>query len=197
MRTALRLIAGAALVAAVDGCQKTESPVGVKSVVLDLTVVEQQAQGEDESLTTWLAFRTYGGDTASLLVEMLVKPLPEDSAAVFTEGTFFAAKRSPKLLKDIGRVLRAANADDIIAKASKTDEVPYRAAISGENLSRNPQTGYFVMRPAGGWLTTKVFIGPKNSEFNINIDTEGLKLEINPVGAEFGNGVLAELAKVL
>jgi hypothetical protein len=119
--------------------------------------------------------------------------LPMGSA----EGSFLAVSgsESPVLLEDLKKAL---DAKEFPRNISRIKELPFNAAILGEQQSRDASGGY-SNRPKGDWTLLKLFLpkGGDDGEVFLNINPVIGKAEFSIKDSDYGNYLLEQLAKVL
>jgi hypothetical protein len=153
-----------------------------------------------EGSSKWLATYTSGGRTAKFKIELgpgtLVdeKPIRIESG----KGRFLAVPGS-----DAGALLialkQALEAKKLPSKARRVDALPFDFVNFGENLSHAPQGGGFSDNPPGNWTSLKIFVGegPTEGEFFLNLNPVTRKGEFSIKDPDYGDDVIAQLAKVL
>ena len=99
------------------------------------------------------------------------------------------------LLEDLKKAL---DAKEFPQKVSRIKELPFNAAIIGEQQSRDAAGGY-SNRPKGDWTLLKLFLpkGGDDGEVFLNINPVMGKAEFSIKDSDYGNYVLEQLAKVL
>jgi hypothetical protein len=68
--------------------------------------------------------------------------------------------------------------------------------ILGDHQSRS-SSGSFSHNPGGNWIATKIFLAGDQAEVYLNLNPELHQAEFSIKDADYGDAVLAELAKVL
>lgn len=105
--------------------------------------------------------------------------LPGSDAAVF--------------VADLARALQARKAP---SNVKRVDALAFDYVILGENQSRS-RDGGFSDSPKGDWTATKIFLGDDQGEVFLNLNPTSKKAEFSIKDSEYGDFVVAELAKVL
>jgi len=113
------------------------------------------------------------------------------------EGRFApeAGSDSSVLLADLGKALQAR----VQPRATPIrTRVPFTFANIGENLSQTAGGGFGTM-PPGNWTAIKIFLGEGDQEGEVflNLNPKIGKGQFSMKDPEYGDLVLAELAKVL
>jgi hypothetical protein len=113
------------------------------------------------------------------------------------EGRILAETGSENsvLLADLKKALEA---KEFPKKIQRVNSLPFTFANLGEKMSQ-AKGGGFNAAPLGNWTATKVFFGEgeEESEVFLNIDPVGQKGQFSIKDADYGDMVLAQLAKVL
>jgi hypothetical protein len=105
------------------------------------------------------------------------------------------ASDSSFLLVDLQKALRAKGQH---APAPKKTPISFAYANIGENLSQ-ASGGGFSVKPAGNWTAIKLFLGEgdQEGELFLNINSKTGTGQFSMKDADYGDLVLAELARVL
>jgi len=100
------------------------------------------------------------------------------------------------LLVDLGKALEAKKPP---GKVVRVAQLPFAYVRIGENQSQVPNNGGFNSEPRGNWTPTKIFIGEGHQEcqFFLNFNPIIRKGQFSIKDEEYGDEVLAQLAKVL
>jgi hypothetical protein len=178
--------------------QKSEKPYVVNNSSLGFDIQPIPSEG---SKKVWLATYTAWGTTAKFRMEFdSAKPIDDKDARKFDiqsgEGRFIAEAGSDAriMLADLQRVL---GAKVFPRKSSKVKSLPFTFVSFGSNESRSPDGG-FSYEPAGGWTPMKIFIGENDEgQVFLNINPDLGKGEFSIKDSDYGNFVLAQLARVL
>jgi hypothetical protein len=128
------------------------------------------------------------------------KPIDDKDSREFDirsgEGRFIAeAGSDPRImLAELQRVLEA---KVFPRKIPRVKSLPFTFVSFAPNESRSPDGGFSV-KTAGGWTPMKIFIGKEDEgEVYLNINPVLRKGEFSIKDSDYGNFVLAQLARVL
>jgi hypothetical protein len=167
------------------------------SVTFDL----EPAEGGNGS-QQWNASYVSGGKMARFRIELgPAEDHPAKTAQDFSvktgEGKFVAVPDSDAslLLADLQKALQA---NALPKHVSRIASLRFTFAIFGDNCSRAPGGG-FNRKPSGDWTAMKIFFGEgdQESEVFLNLNPKTRKGEFSMKDPDYGNLVLAQLAKVL
>ena len=148
----------------------------------------------------WIATYTSQGKTARFRIEL--GPASDskdeyDSPIKFGNGRFVAEAGSDAsvLLADLQRALEAKM---LPKRTPRSTSLSFTFASLGENLSQAPRGG-FNDKPPGNWTGMKIFIGEGDHEAEVflNINPKIRKGQFSIKDPDYGDLLLAELAKVL
>ncbi len=145
----------------------------------------------------WVASYATAGKVARFRIEL--GPTKADSDKKFPissgSGRFLREPGSDPsiLLADLKKALEAKTVPN---KVKRIASLPFEFAILGENQSRSREGG-FSDKPPGGWMAMKIFLAGGEGEVFLNLNTLANKAEFSIKDADYGDIVLAELAKVL
>jgi hypothetical protein len=195
---------GATLLLGLVTCSaKSSKPSGVLaepygpaegSVAFDLRPIDNKSGRRQ-----WSATYSSMGKTAKFRIEIDPSHAgdAEDKAlhVSFGKGRFLPEPGSDAsaLLVDLKRALEA---KAIPSKIDRVDALPFESAILGENQSRSPDGG-FSSKPSGDWIAMKIFLAKGEGEVFLNLNPVANKGEFCIKDPDYGDIVLAELAKVL
>jgi len=116
----------------------------------------------------------------------------------FGEGEFLAVdgSDSTELLADLKKALESKRAPSKVARVS---ELPFEYAVFGKKMSQSPSDGGFNVKPPGNWTAMKIFIGEGENEceFFLNFNPSLKKGQFSMKDPDYGDDVIAQLAKVL
>ncbi len=167
------------------------------SVTFDLKPVHGESGGQE-----WIAVYTSQGKTAKCRIELgLAEDHPAKSVHDFGfksgEGRFVAEADSDSsvLLAELQKALEAKT----LAKAApRSSTLRFTFANLGEHLSRASGGGFNAI-PAGDWTAMKIFLGEgeQEAEVFLNINPRIGRGQFSMKDPDYGDLVLAELAKVL
>ena len=158
-------------------------------------------EGVDGSLQL-MATYTSQGKTAKFRIEFgpaktLQAKDPEDFPVKVGQGRFVAEPGSDAsvLLADLKKALEAKVLPNGVQRLRS---LPFTFVNLGDNLSQAPGGG-FNETPRGNWTAIKIFIGEgeKEGEVFLNLNRVIRKGQFSIKDPEYGDLVLAELAKVL
>jgi hypothetical protein len=156
----------------------------------------------DGSGQHWLATYISKGKTAKFRIELGVpKPLNDKESRDFDvqqgEGKFVSVPGSDAsvLLADLKNALEAKR---FPAKIQRAGDLPFVFVSFGQNESQDASGG-FNAQPPGHWTPIKLFIGEGEQEGQVflNLNPVIKKGQFSIKDAEYGNIVLAYLARVL
>ena len=139
-----------------------------------------------------------GGKTARFRIEWRQSgPVSSDIPIAAADGRFVAVEGSDNsaLLNDLKKALEA---KDIPQKVSRVKEIPFDAVRLGDHQSRDASGGYHD-NPPGDWVLLKLFLpkGGDNGEVFLNVNPVLGKAEFSIKDEEYGDYLVAQLAKVL
>lgn len=185
------------VLATLAGCSRREGKLkDVKAEpasVLDEAVSLNLRPVENKTSPLWIATYQSGGKTAKFGVE-LGPGHKVDEFASAGNGRFLREPGSDPtvLLADLKKALDAKTIPTEIAKA---DSIPFEYVVLGRNQSRWSDGG-FSSNPPGDWTSMKIFLAKGEGEVFFNISPGTKKAEFSIKDSDYGDIVLAELAKV-
>ena len=147
----------------------------------------------------WIAMYSSGGKVAKFRIEFgPAKRLGgADVDLAWGEGRFVseAGSDATALLADLQKALEAKR---IPRNVRRVTTLPFDFVILGTNQSRDADGG-FSSNPSGNWTAMKIFLGENKSECEVflNLNAAIRKGEFSIKDADYGNLLLAQLAKVL
>jgi hypothetical protein len=150
----------------------------------------------------WIGTYSSEGKTSRFRIELGPAKLSQakdskDFSIKFGEGKFVGEPGSDAgvFLANLGRALEATV---IPTKTPRLKNLPFTFVSLGENMSR-ASNGGFNENPPGNWTAMKIFLGEgdKECEVFLNVNPAIGKGEFSIKDPDYGNLVLAELAKVL
>jgi hypothetical protein len=166
-----------------------------QSVGFDIQPVPIESPG-----TAWLATYTAKGKTAKFRIEFRKKTaINEKDLPDFDieegDGKIISEPGSDAqfMLVELQRVLEAKK---FPAKIQRAESLPFTFISLGRNESRYPD-GSFGAKPPGNWTPAKLFIGGDEGEVFLNINPVLRKGEFSIKDPDYGDFVLAQLARVL
>jgi len=137
---------------------------------------------------------SYGADEKFIISLRLGHPSPKEMFT-FSKGSIshVAGSNSREFLKKLAVAL---GAKEVPRPTKRVKTLTFDTAILGTNQTRI-EGGGFSGRPAGNWITTKIFLAGGNGEVYLDIDPVSGVGEFSLKDEEYGNIVLRELASVL
>jgi hypothetical protein len=196
---------GLIVLAALAGCNRHQSAAAqVEPYIADEASVgfDLEALPVAEGPQQWIATYTSQGKTARFRIEL---GPARGSAPTNIQGLTFksgsgkflpeAGSDASVLLADLQKALQA----KILPKSSPAkSSVSFEFVNLGENLSQGPGGG-FNENPIGNWTTMKLFFGEgdQESEVFLNLNPKSKKGQFSIKDSDYGDLVLAALAKVL
>jgi hypothetical protein len=190
----------ATLLLLLTGCSRGERRSSVadtyipdaSSVAFDIEPIKGSSGSQQ-----WTATYTSQGKTAHFRIELGVSHPSKDSSIKSGEGRFVAEAGSDAsaLLADLQKALEAKN---LPKSSGRIANLPFEYANLGDNLSQ-ASGGGFGTKPPGNWTAMKIFIGEgeHEGEMFLNINSTIKKGQFSIKDPDYGDLVLAELAKVL
>jgi len=195
----------AALFVCVAACSpKSSRPENLKaepwgetsdSVGFDLKPVDNRSGPRQ-----WIATYSAKGKTAKFRIELGPNHAGDDEDkslhVSFGKGRFLPEPGSDAsiFLIDLKKALEAKT---IPNKVERAPSLPFEFAILGEHQSRSADGG-FSDEPPGDWTAMKIFLGEGEGEGEVflNLNPVANKGEFSMKDADYGDIVLAELAKI-
>jgi len=160
-----------------------------EAVVVDLT-----STGSETGSPHWLATYRAGGKIAKLGIE-LGPDHAVDQFASTGDGRFLRERNSdPSIF--LADLKKALDAKTVPTKITKVDSLPFKFVVLGRNQSRS-SSGGFSSNPPGDWTAMKLFLANGEGEVFFNLSPTAKKAEFSIKDSDYGDIVLAELAKVL
>jgi hypothetical protein len=144
-----------------------------------------------------LASYTSGGKTARFRIELgPAKTLNEkDFSTSFGSGKFLPEPGSdPEVF--LATLAKALEAKKIPKDAHRVAVLQFDYVMLGQNQSRS-RDGGFSNSPRGSWTAMKIFLGEDEGEVFLNFNPALGKAEFSIKDSDYGDFVIAELAKVL
>lgn len=147
--------------------------------------------------TQWLVTHTSGSRIARFRIELegakesSTKPV----TIAFGRGRFVAVEGSDNiaLIEQLADALEAKNAP---TKAARVKSVPFEYAAIGKNLYRQADGGLSGDR-RGNWSALKLFLRNGEAEVFLNLNPVLHKGEFSLKDPDYGDSLIAEMAKVL
>ena len=180
--------------------QEKEKP----SPILEPYVADSGSVGFDieshtssDGVASWLCTYSAQGKTARFIVQFGSSTRSKSDVPVaFGKGKFIAVPGSDASLL-LQALKSSLEAKKLPTDHPRTDSVPFTYATLGENMSRDANG--FGDKP-GNWTAMKLFFnddGDNESEVFFNFNPVIKKAEFSIKDSDYGDLVLAELAKVL
>jgi hypothetical protein len=201
---AARMLLGMALVVSLGACSRNSGkPSDIKgegsgpyegAIAFELTPVDK-ASGPRQ----WLGSYTSAGRIAKFRIELGPSHSGDgDDKALrvsFGKGRFLSEPGSDAsvFLVDLKKALEAKTVPN---KVKRVASLPFEFVILGENQSRTPDGG-FNAKPPGDWMAMKIFLASGEGEVFLNLNLARDEAEFSIKDVDYGDVVLAELAKVL
>jgi hypothetical protein len=204
MSRATRVFFGVALLAGLAACSRDSgksSAVKVEpsapyqgAVAFELTPV-----GSAFGSRQWMATYAASGRTAKFRIELGPGHSGdnEDRAlgVSFGKGRFLSEPDSDAsiFLVDLKKALEAKT---VPQKVVRVASLPFEFVILGEKQSRTPDGG-FNTEPPGDWMAMKIFLAGGEGEVFLNLNPVANRAEFSIKDSDYGDVVLAELARIL
>ena len=150
---------------------------------------------ESSDSQRWSAKYKEGGKVSHFHIELAHDRRSGDYGMTFGKGRFIAERDSDAsvFLAKLKNVLEAKNLPKNVTRA---DSLPFEFVTLGEKMSRSA-TGSFSDEPQGNWSAFKIFLRNGEAEVYMNLNPAIGKGEFSIKDSDYGDAVLAELAKVL
>lgn len=151
----------------------------------------------------WIGTYSSQGKTARFRIELgPQKPFEQDEKEILPvmtgAGQFVAEQDSDSsaLLMDLQKAVQA---KEFPKHVQKVKALPFKYLNFGANLSHAPAGGGMFADPPGTWTSMKIFLGTNEREADLflNINPVIKKGEFSIKDPEYGDQVLAQLAKIL
>ena len=161
-----------------------------------------ESQPAENASQQWLATYTANGKTAKFRIELgPAKSFKDKDSKGFDiesgQGRFLAVPGSDAsvLLADLKKALEAKT---LPPHPKRLNTLPFTFVTFGENQSQSPGGG-FNSNPAGHWTPMKIFIGvgKQEGEVFVNLNPVMKKGQFSIKDQDYGDIVLAQLARVL
>lgn len=144
---------------------------------------------------SWLATYQADSKTARFVIELDESRKPVDQFVTFGKGRLIAESGSdPSSL--LAALAKALEAKKIPKKTTRVASLPFEFASFGNNVPRFAD-GSFGPDGKGNWMVMKIFLHGGEGEVYLNLNPVIGKGEFSMKDPEYGDIVLAELAKVL
>jgi hypothetical protein len=162
------------------------------SVQFDIRPLESKA-----GAAQWAAAYSAGGKTAKFRIELgVTTPAKETGFPMsFGKGRLLSEPGSDAsiFLLDLRKALEAKT---IPTKVGKVASLPFEFVILGKEQLRSSDSS-FSGNPAGEWVNMKIFLANDEGEVFLNLNPSSNKGEFSIKDVDYGDVVIAELAKVL
>ncbi len=146
------------------------------------------------------AIHTAEGKTAKFRIELGPATPSEAKDTKDFRFSFGAGRFASETGSDptvfLAELKKALEAKSLPKNVQKVPSVQFDFAVLGENQSRGKDGG-FSDHPRGNWTTIKIFLAHGEGEVFLNINPKLGKGEFAIKDSDYGDIVLAELAKVL
>jgi hypothetical protein len=197
-----RAFCGAALLVSLVSCSpKSSTPSGRVAKPYDDAEGSVQFDIKPVSLKSgpiqWAATYSAGGKTAKFRIELgPSEPVKDKQLPLsFGKGRFLSEPSSDAsvFLADLKKALEAKT---VPSRVEKVSSLPFEFVILGKNQLRSSD-GSFSETPRGEWVDMKIFLANGEGEVFLNLNTTTNKGEFSIKDVDYGDVVIAELAKVL
>lgn len=149
-----------------------------------------------EGARRWLATYTdTAGDTTKFDVELGEAKADQSSVLLSSGKGQFLPEAGSDPLPLLTSLKSALQAKRIPQRVEKADALPFTFALLGTNLTRSDD-GSFASTPKGNWTNTKIFLANDQAEVYFNYNPVLHKAEFSIKDPDYGDKVLAELAKI-
>ena len=200
--TLLRAFCGAILLMSLASCSpKSSTPSASVAKPNDDTegsvVFDIKPANIKSGAIQWVAAYSAGGKTAKFRIE-LGPSEPNKNTDIpisFGKGRFLTEPGSDAsiFLADLKKALEAKT---IPSKVEKVASLPFEFVILGKGQLR-PSDGGFSGNLPGEWVNMKIFLANGEGEVYLNLNPIVKKGEFSIKDVDYGDVVIAELAKVL
>lgn len=169
----------------VETYSPADGAVGMEILRMGTTGTEQR----------WLTTYTDGARTTRFTVELEPAATSGDPGAPSLGKGKFVSEPGSDPLPLLESLKKALNAKHLPGTIQKSDELAFSYLLVGEHQSRLP-SGSFRTSPGGDWQVMKIFLANDRAQVYFNLNPVIHKAEFLIKDAEYGDTVLAELAKV-
>jgi len=201
---AVSLIAIAALTSACNRFAETQERVISESyreapgaVAFDIVPIDRE-KGTSQWAATYTASRRTARFRIEFGPERIIEAKGKNDFSFSTgKGRFVSDPDSDSSVL-IAELKKALEATKLPKRVKKTASLPFTFVNIGEHLSQ-AEDGGFNVDPPGNWKAIKLFIGEGKQECQVfvNLNPTIRKGQFSIKDPEYGNMVLAELARVL
>lgn len=192
------LLAGSLLLVCLTGCQKSATQPTSTTVPAETYFTDPESLAFDISTIRpdqeFIATYASGGKTARFWIQLdPAVPSPNANFAV-AKGRFLPEKGSDAgvILADLAKVLEATK---IPKNATRAESVSFEYVILSEKQSKTKESG-FSDTPPGNWVLLKLFFGNDEGEVYLNLNSVLQKGEFSIKDSDYGNYLIAQMAKV-
>jgi hypothetical protein len=145
----------------------------------------------------WVATYAAGGKIAKFRIELGPSKADGDKKFPISSGSGrFVREPGSDPNVFLADLKKALEAKTVPSKVEKVVSLPFEFVILGENQSRSSDGG-FSDKPPGDWMAMKIFLAGGEGEVFLNLNPVTNKAEFSIKDADYGDVVLAELAKIL
>jgi hypothetical protein len=174
----------------------------VETYIPDANSVVFDIEAAPGSSTAWIGTYSSQGKIARFRFELgpakstdyPIKDFPVTSG----KGRFISVTGSDAsvLLSDLKKALEARK---LPTKITRVAELPFAYVTLGEHQSQASSDGGFRDKPRGNWTLAKIFIGEgeQECEFFLNLNPVIKKGQFSIKDPDYGDEIVAQLAKVL
>lgn len=198
----LRAFCGAALLVSLASCSpKSSTPSGSVAKPYDDAEGSVQFDIKPVSLKSgtiqWAATYSAGGKTAKFRIELGPSEPAKDKQLPLSFGTGrFLSEPSSDASVFHADLKKALEAKTVPSRVEKVSSLPFEFVILGKNQLRSSD-GSFSETPPSEWVDMKIFLANGEGEVFLNLNTTTNKGEFSIKDVDYGDVVIAELAKVL
>lgn len=172
---------------------QVEAPYTETESAVAVDILPLGSSGESRR---WLATYTdSAGDTTKFDIEFGETKAEQNSALLASGQGQFLAEAGSDPVPLLSSLKSALQAKRVPRNVQRVDSLPFTFALLGTNQSRSDD-GSFQEKPKGNWTTTKIFLANEQAEVYFNYNPVLHKAEFSLKDPDYGDKVLAELAKV-
>jgi hypothetical protein len=153
----------------------------------------------EHSPNEWLRTYTSGGKTAKFIIQLgPARAINEKDFPMSSGNGRFLSQSGSEPIVLIADLAKALQAKQVPINVPRAKTVPFDYVILGQHQSRSGDGG-FGDSPHGNWTAMKIFLGKGESEGEVflNFNSALGKAEFSIKDSDYGDFVIAELAKVL
>jgi hypothetical protein len=198
LRRLFAILTGASLSAGCSSSLSEPNPLGQPGTfaIKELS----SAQTAEGTKKVWLAtVSEASGKTFHFGIEMLIKQGKGPIPIAFSKAAF--VREAGNDGRDaLGQIAKTIDATTVPTHSEKLQRLDFSIVILGMGMSRHPEpdghgAGY-AQNPPGSWMTSKAFLKGGEAEVFLNINPDLGVGEFSPKDPDYGNDVVAELAKI-